>query len=284
MVITNIEKSLDNTGKIAIKTKDGFIIEAVLLVDKTERNTACISSQAGCAQGCRFCCTGQMGFSRNLTSEEIVLQYYLLKEAFQKEITNIVFMGMGEPLCNTENVLQAVKVFTDPKGLNIFLRRITISTSGIIPGIKRVLKEKPVPGLALSLITASQELRKKIMPLSPSLAELKEIVKTYNREANKRVILEVVLFHKLNTSEEEIEMLREFCDGLDYYINIIPWNTVGNTEFKTPDEREIQFFADRLKELKMPVSIRHTKGSDINSACGQLGVTAHKIRKATHRN
>jgi 23S rRNA (adenine2503-C2)-methyltransferase len=187
-------RSEDNTGKIAIKLSDGSIIESVLLVDQNSRITACLSSQVGCPQGCLFCKTASLGFKRNLTALEIVGQFDLLASVFNTQITNIVYMGMGEPLLNTKNVLESIKIFTNPKTYNIFLRRITISTSGWAKGIPDLLAIMPYPGLAFSLITGNQDLRSILMPGTPDLKTIKDALLEYQRISRKRIILEVICF------------------------------------------------------------------------------------------
>lgn len=271
MTVEKVLKSPDKTGKISIKLNDNSIIESVLLVDQTERVTACLSSQAGCAQGCLFCKTGQLGLKRNLTVEEIICQFTLLKKTFNREITNIVYMGMGEPLQNIDNVLDSIRFFTNPKGPNIFLRRITISTSGYIKGIDKLLKTSPYPGIAFSLISGNQDLRSKIMPGSPKLNVIKESLLKYQKAANKRMIIEIINFKGINETLDEALQIKEFLKGLDVIINLIPFNSIGESEFEEPDMEKVKEFSKILKNLDLKVTIRHGKGQDIASACGQLG-------------
>lgn len=271
MEVIKVLKAQDATGKVSIKLDDNSVIESVLLVDQTDRVTACISSQVGCAQGCKFCKTGQLGLKRNLTTSEIVQQFHKLEETFNREITNIVYMGMGEPLHNTKNVLESIKYFTNPKGPNVFLRRITISTSGAINGMPKLLEEKPYPGLAFSLITANQNLRTKLMPGTPDLEKIKTSLLNYQRVAKKRIIIEVINFCGINETVQEAALIWEFLEGLDVIINLIPFNSIGESQFKEPKMEKVVEFSQMLKFKGLKVTIRHGKGQDIAGACGQLG-------------
>lgn len=271
MKVIEVLKAQDNTGKISIELDDGSIIESVLLVDQTDRVTACLSCQVGCAQGCLFCKTGSMGLKRNLSTDEITGQFELLKKSFGQVITNIVYMGMGEPLHNIRNVLESVRIFTNPKGHNIFLRRITISTSGYIRGLSELLKEAPYPGLAFSLITTNNELRERIMPGSPKLDMIKKSLLEYQKITNKRLIIEIINFDGINETKTEAVTIKKFLSGLDVIINLIPFNDIGSAEFKPPEMEKVKQFSAYLKELDLKVTIRHGKGQEIAGACGQLG-------------
>jgi len=272
MKVIKTLKALDNTGKIGIELDDGSIIESVLLIDQSDRVTACLSCQVGCAQNCQFCQTASMGLKRNLTSSEIIWQFEALKDVFQRDITNIVFMGMGEPLHNIDNVLTSIKMFTNPKTYNIFLRRITISTSGAIYAMDKLLKNPPFPGLAFSLITANQDLRYKLMPNTPKLSEIKESLKQYQQKTNKRLIIEIINFKGINDSLSEAIEIRDFLEGLDVIINLIPYNYVPGKNFQEPTMENVEKFSSFLYNLGLKVTIRHGKGQEIAGACGQLGV------------
>ncbi|MGL1892381.1 MAG: radical SAM protein [Spirochaetaceae bacterium] len=271
MIVEKILKDIDNTGKISIRLDDGAVIESVLLVDQTNRVTACISSQVGCAQGCLFCKTGALGLGRNLSVSEITGQLQLLQNSFNREVTNIVYMGMGEPLHNTQNVVKSIRVFTDPKGSNIFLRRITVSTSGVIKGITELVEKAPYPGLAFSLITANQELRSRIMPGSPSLDIIKLCLLEYQRISRKRIIIEVINFKGINTTLDEAIAIKNFLTDLDVIINLIPFNSIGESEFEAPELNDVKGFSQFIHNLDLKVTIRHGKGQSIAGACGQLG-------------
>lgn len=271
MRVLEVLKAKDNTGKISIELDDGSVIESVLLIDQTDRVTACLSCQVGCAQGCLFCKTGSMGLKRNLSVDEITEQFYLLQKSFRREITNIVYMGMGEPLHNIKNVMQSVRHFTNPKGLNIFLRRITISTSGYIKGLSELGKEPPFPGLAFSLITADQSIRDEVMPESPKLDIIKNSLIEYQKISNKRLIIEVIIFEGINNSPSEAKEIMNYLDGLDVIINLIPFNDIGSPKFRAPEMHKVKLFSTYLRELNLKVTIRHGKGQEIAGACGQLG-------------
>lgn len=273
MTIEKMLKAKDNTGKIAIKLDDGAIIESVLLVDQTDRVTACVSSQVGCAQQCLFCQTGKLGLKRNLTVDEITGQLDLLKEAFQRDITNIVFMGMGEPLHNTSNVIKAIRIFTNPKTYNIFLRRITVSTSGVIKGIDQMVEEAPYPGLAFSLVTADPILRSEIVPQTPSLTEIKEHLLHYQQVSRKRIIIEIINFRGINETMEEAQNIKDYLEGLDVIINLIPFNSIDDPRFTPPNMEKVELFSSYLYNMGLKVTIRHNKGQEIGGACGQLGRT-----------
>lgn len=271
MKILNSLTSRDGTGKISIQLQDNSVIESVLLVDQTGRTTACLSSQVGCAQGCTFCQTGNLGLKRNLIVQEITGQFDLLKSAFNKDITNIVYMGMGEPLHNIDNVLESIKIFTNPKTYNIFLRRITISTSGVVSAFPKLLLSKPYPGLAFSLITANRKLREQIIPKTPSLDKIKESLIKYQQVTNKRIIIEIINFKGINETEDEANEIFNFLNGLNTIINLIPYNETGNNNFEAPDLEKVKIFSKHLFNLGLKVTIRHSKGQDIAGACGQLG-------------
>lgn len=271
MKIEKVLRSADNTGKISIRLEDDSVIESVLLVDQTDRVTACLSSQVGCSQQCMFCKTGTLGLKRNLTVDEIIGQFKLLKEAFNTVITNIVYMGMGEPLHNIENVMKSIRYFTNPKTENIFLRRITVSTSGAIKGIPTMLNEEPYPGLAFSLITANEELRKRIVPKTPDLQTIKEALLSYQKQSRKRMIIEIICFQGINETPEEAKAIKEYLEGLDTIVNLIPFNSIGESEFKEPDMHMVKNFSQLLRDNGVKVTIRHGKGQDIGGACGQLG-------------
>lgn len=272
---SSISKSLidpDGTIKLQITLFDGRQIETVLLTDKEGRKTACVSCQAGCAMKCAFCQTGQLGLGRNLTAGEIVEEFlYMEKEA--GKLDNIVFMGMGEPMQNLEEIRKAVAVLTDPKGRALSARRITLSTSGIIKGIYDLADNGPSMRLAVSLTTANPELREELMPVTKGnpLPELKKAIKYYAEKTGKRVTLEAALLSGKNTSKENADELIKFAKGADVYINLIPWNPVPTLQFKTPSRKECNTFVKYLEKEKLNVNLRTPRGKKIGGACGQLG-------------
>ena len=278
--------SPEGTVKLGIDLKDGTIIESVLLSDNKNRKTACLSTQAGCPSGCVFCKTGAIGFKRNLTSDEIVSQFLHLtkvvkKETLERIISHIVIMGMGEPLLNLQELRKALAFFMDPEGLKISKKRITVSTCGIIEGIHDLNEGGPDIGLAVSLVTARQDLREKLMPVSINnpLPRLKQALLDYQKKHKDRITLEMVLLGGINTKEEDAEAAAAFAKKLGVVINLIPWNAVDGLEFnktplKAPATREVMYFSSELKKRGLNVTKRYKKGKTIQGACGQLGFTS----------
>lgn len=268
-------KDPDGTVKLQIRLKDGLAVETVLLSDKEERKTACVSCQAGCPMKCAFCQTGQLGFARNLSAGEIVEQFLFLEEECGK-LDNIVFMGMGEPLLNLEEIRKAVAVLTDKRGRNLSSRRITLSTSGIIKGIYDLADKGPEIRLAVSLTTADEKLRRRLMPVNETnpLSELREAVKYYAEKTGKRVTLEAALMGGLNTDRKSAEQLISFAKGIDVNVNLIPWNPVSPLDFKEPGRNEVRDFMKLVSNAGINVTLRTRRGQKIGGACGQLGKTS----------
>lgn len=270
---TKVEKKVESTDavKLLLSLEDGYEVECVRLSDGKGRYTACLSSEVGCAMGCSFCATGTMGLKRNLKSGEIVEEYIQL-EKLGEHITHIVFMGMGEPLQNFTEVMNAITTLHKEDGLNISYRRITISTCGVVPGIKR-LSELNIPvKLAISLVSANNETRSKIMRVNNNypLSELKKALVSFQHKGEKRITLEYCLLGGINTSKESAEELHRFTKGLDVLVNLIRWNKIPSLPYNSPDEREVSAFTKELERLKIPYTIRRSKGQDTNAACGML--------------
>jgi 23S rRNA (adenine2503-C2)-methyltransferase len=284
-----------SSSKIVAALEDGLKIESVLLKDGKSRLTACLSTQAGCPAGCVFCKTGSLGFSRNLTAAEIAEQFLFLrmesskeaasKEAASKEaacghgIDNIVIMGMGEPLLNLEELRKAISFFTDPNGINFSKRRITVSTCGICGGLFDLANNGPYIRLALSLVTADEPLRQKLMPIAADnpLEKIKQALAEFQSKSGCRVTLELPLLGGVNTRGKDAQSIARFAKGIDTVINIIPWNPAAGLEFegkplREPDKRETEDFVKQLESLGLKVTMRHRKGRSIMGACGQLGV------------
>jgi len=281
--VSSTQRDTDGTVKLGISMKDGAVIEAVILKDGKDRKTACISTQAGCPAGCVFCKTGKIGYKRNLTAAEISSQFlHLLKHSSEneKEISHIVIMGMGEPLLNLPELRKAIDFFTDKNGLNISKRRITVSTCGIVKGIIDLANNGPDVRLAVSLATARQELRSRLMPVSAEnpLPLLKESLLEYQRKMKRRITLEMVLLKGLNTGVQDAKAVKEFARGLDAVVNLIPWNAVDDLQFEglplcAPTQREVGDYAAALENEGLKVTTRIKKGRGISGACGQLGST-----------
>ena len=270
-------KDKDGTVKLGLSLEDGAIIESVILSDAENNKTACISSQAGCPMGCIFCKTGALGYRRDLTSKEIAGQFLRLLQR-EPKITNIVVMGMGEPLLNLDALRKALDFFSHSSGLNISKRRMTLSTCGIVRGIMELADRGPDIRLAVSLTTARQELRERLMPVSRDnpLPKVKEALLYYQKKKGQRITLEMVLLEGINTNPTEAVAVAEFVKGLDVIINLIPWNPVpglnlDGVPLKTPSGSETTSFIAALKYRGVRATQRYEKGRGISAACGQLG-------------
>ena len=273
---------IDKTEKFLFKLEDGNTIETVLLRHKDKRNTLCISSQVGCPVKCAFCATGQDGFVRNLDVNEIINQVYTVERRLIKQgsnINNIVFMGMGEPLLNLYNVLKALDILSNENGINISKRKITISTSGIVPNIEKILLEKLPVELAISLHSAINAKRDTIIPVNRSypLEDLYAILQEYQRQTKRRISFEYIMINDFNVSDIDANALADFVHEFDHVVNLIPYNPVAGTEFERPSEKKIDKFFTFLKDVrKVNVTLRREKGTDIDGACGQLRQKAPK--------
>jgi len=268
-----IRSRQSDTAKAVIKVSGDILIETVLMQHSTGRNTVCVSSQAGCALDCLFCQTGRLGFRRNLDLSEIIMQV-LFFQRFLKEkgssISNIVFMGMGEPFLNYDNVLEAVRAINDPGGFNIGARHISISTAGLPEKIKLFAGEGIQVNLAVSLNAPNDELRSSIMPvnLHYKISELLESVNYYIERTNRKVMLEYVLIGGLNDSDENARELADLLRGLLCVVNLIPYN--GGPPLKPPPKSRVDVFKKILEKNALNVTLRSRFGTDIDSACGQL--------------
>jgi len=269
----------DGTVKLQIVLVDGAAVEAVLLIDGEDRKTACLSTQVGCPMGCAFCRTGTLGFLRNLSPAEIVDQFHFLQDSCGP-ISNVVIMGMGEPLLNLEALRVAIGILCDSEGLGLSKRRFTLSTCGIADGIRSLADSGPDVRLALSLTTADQQLRERLMPITRTepLDRIKPALDYFQKHQKKRITLEAVLLSGLNTRLEDAEALALFAEGLDVVVNLIPWNPVEGVgldgePFREPPESEISHYERMLAERGLNVTRRYKKGRGVSGACGQLGTT-----------
>jgi len=265
----------DGTVKLQVLLSDGQAVETVLLTDSSNRKTACVSCQVGCPMGCAFCQTGHIGYSRDLTAEEIIEQFFHLEDTVGK-LDNIVFMGMGEPLLNLTAIRKTVEVLTHPQGRGLSRRRITVSTCGLCDGIRNLAENGPDIRLAVSLTVADDQLRSSLMPVNKTwnLDQLQDAIKYYNEKTGKRVTLEVAVMAGVNTNKEHASLLEQFARPIDVHINIIPWNPVSNLPFKTPAHRETERFVEWLERSGLNVTLRRRRGRGIAGACGQLGRSA----------
>ncbi|MBN2651685.1 MAG: 23S rRNA (adenine(2503)-C(2))-methyltransferase RlmN [Spirochaetales bacterium] len=274
--VVEIQKSIDGTEKFLIRLYDNNLIEAVILKDE-ERLTACLSTQIGCAMGCSFCKTSELGLVRDLDSSEILQEFLHLIEVNGK-ISNIVFMGMGEPLANYSNLSIAIRVLTHEKGLGLGRRKITVSTCGLVPKMRRLAEDFPQVKLAVSLNSCDNSKRSEIMPVNKryNLEELKNAIKEFNDLTGKRVTAEYVLLKDENDSSGDISKIVRFASGLNLLINVIPWNSKDNSAHKSPSRRDVEKFMHSLESAGLKVTRRQSKGSDIDGACGQLAAKSRK--------
>lgn len=272
--VNQVLKDPDGTIKLQIKLYDGLFIETVLLTDKNDRKTACVSCQAGCAMKCAFCQTGTLGLARNLTAGEIIEQFMYLEEE-AGTLDNIVFMGMGEPMMNLEEIRKAISILSSKEGRNLSTRRITLSTCGIVKGIYDLADNGPNIRLAVSLTTADSDLREKLMPVQKGnpLPELRKAINYYAQKSGKRVTLEAALLHNQNTGLESANRFIEFAKGIDVNINLIPWNPIDTLPFSEPSISECKKFVSILESAGLNVTLRTRRGRTIKGACGQLGKT-----------
>ncbi len=279
--ITSEYSKLTGTEKFLFKTFDGRNIESVVIPEK-ERKTLCISTQVGCPLDCKFCATGLMGYKRNLTAGEIIDQYLLAAKDYDaKEITNIVYMGMGEPLLNYEETLKSLTIFTHELSTGISRNRITISTSGIPHKIKELADTGLRVKLAFSLHSTFEDIRSKIMPINEkySLEKNLDAIKYYAKETKTRITFEYTMLEGINDRDEDIKGITKICASVPSKINIIPFNSIKHmspdgisAELEPTPFFKIQKFADKLRDKNITVMLRETQGDDIAAACGQLAV------------
>lgn len=265
----------DGTTKFALSLEDGEVIEMVLIPER-DHFTLCVSTQVGCAMGCKFCLTARSGFKRNLETWEIISQVVLAKRWVKKRgeclpLRNIVFMGMGEPLANYKNLVKSLKILADQEGFNFSRKRLTVSTAGIIPKIWALAKEFPT-ALAVSLHSADQSLRDYLMPgvKQYPLSDLREAIKAFPRIKNGRTTIEYVLLKGINDGEEDAEKLYHFLKGLKVKVNLIPFNPHPELPFKRPEPEKVEAFQRYLLNKGILTTVRKSKGLEISAACGQL--------------
>lgn len=265
------QTSKDGTLKYLVEYPDGECVETVLMrFDNRANLTACVSSQVGCAVNCSFCATGKGGFKRNLNYKEIIEQVLTIQRDTGLKVTNIVFMGQGEPLLNLDNVLKALEIFNND--FQIGARRITISTSGIIPGINRLADMDLQSTLAISLHAPNHKLRAEIMPIENKypLDELKKALLNYVEKTGRRITIEYILIHNFNDTFEVAKELAHWLKDLKCNINLIPYNSVIENDYKKPSGGDIMKFKYLLEHSGKKVTVRLERGADIDAACGQL--------------
>jgi len=267
------KKSSDTTRKYLFKLQDGNRIESVLIPDG-KRYTLCISSQVGCAIGCTFCLTARVGKIRNLNSSEIIDQFLMVNKLNDYCITNVVYMGMGEPLDNLDNTVRSLKMFTDSNYIGLSPKRITVSTSGVVPKI-RELGEKVCVNLSISLNASYDELRNRIMPINKKypIAKLLEECKKFPLPNRRFLTIEYVVIKDLNDSDKDAIRLAEVLKGVKCKINLIPFNEAYPLTYKTPSMQKVYSFQEILRSYGLNVRIRKSRGRDILGACGQLAAS-----------
>jgi len=271
-------KSIDGSQKFRLSLSDEEQIEMVLMPE-TKKLTLCVSSQVGCARNCAFCATGKMNLHRNLFPHEIVQQFLLASQESTRRITNLVFMGMGEPLDNMENVLSAIKLIQDNTTLAFSPRRTTISTCGIIPGIYTLADSGVKVKLAVSLNSARNSIRDELMPVNRKypLTVLKKALLYFQKKNPFRITLEYILIPGMNMDDADLKALRQFSGDLSCKINFIPFNTLPFLPYLSPDEKEIESFLQKARAaLPQTITLRRSRGQDIQGACGQLVVESRK--------
>lgn len=275
VTIAEEQKSNDGTYKLALKLHDEKIVEGVL-IPTSKRTTACISSQVGCSLSCKFCATGRLKRLRNLEAYEMFDQVAIIKklaaDSYDKNLSNIVYMGMGEPLLNYKNMIRSIEMITSDEGLGMSPRRITVSTAGIAKAIKRMGDDQSKVNLALSLHAANDEKRDKIMPINESntLEALADALKYFHEKTGTRVTYEYIIFKDFNDEIQDARELAEFCKHVPCKVNIIEYNPIDGGEFQQAEIAKVDAFVDYLESKNIIVNLRRSRGKDIDAACGQL--------------
>jgi len=286
VILKTVQESSDGTKKFLFDLADGRSVESVLIPSemieadgKPRRLTLCVSTQVGCNLGCVFCATATLKLARNLTAGEIVDQFLQAQKFSDKEITNVVYMGMGEPMNNYDNVMRATTIFTDQRNKMVASRRITLSTAGVVPGIIRMADEGRIIKLAVSLHSTSQDVREELMPIAKKykLPELIEALEYYYRKTRKSVTYEYILFDGLNDSAADVKRLGKLARRMPTKINVIPFHEIDFTEptgfaktLKPSSVEKFHWFVNQLREEGVQINIRSSSGLDIDAACGQL--------------
>ena len=274
-----IEEARDGTKKFLFQLEDGNRIESVLIPDK-KRLTLCLSTQVGCALGCRFCLTGKSGWKRDLKASEILNQILSVREtlADRTSMTNVVLMGMGEPLANYENTLKAIELMIHPDAFNFSSRKITLSTAGLLPELEKLAKEKMPFSLAISLNAPDEETRNHLMPINRRypLKKILELCRNFPLRPRARITFEYVMLDGINDSPQDAKRLMRILRGIPSKINLIPLNEAPGIPFKRPSEEKVKRFQEILMEGEFTAIVRTSKGTEISAACGQL--QAHGLR------
>lgn len=273
--VDQMQRSSDGTIKNAVRLHDGLIVESVLIPTET-RTTACVSSQVGCSLDCRFCATARLKRMRNLNPDEIYDQVVAIDNEsrlyFDRPLSNIVFMGMGEPLMNYNNVLKAIDKITSPEGLGMSPKRIVVSTSGVPKIIKKMADEEVKFGLAVSLHSAIDEVRTSIMPFNATfpLKDLRKALEYWYSKTKNRITYEYVVWKGINDTQEAVDALVKFCKFAPSKVNIIEYNPIDDGEFQQASSKAVEMYQNTLERNDITVTVRRSRGKDIDAACGQL--------------
>ncbi|MCH8534898.1 MAG: 23S rRNA (adenine(2503)-C(2))-methyltransferase RlmN [Flavobacteriaceae bacterium] len=273
--VDQMQRSKDGTIKNAVKLHDGFTVESVL-IPTFSRTTACVSSQVGCSLDCKFCATAQLKRMRNLNADEIYDQVVAIDKESKLyngiPLSNIVYMGMGEPLMNYNNVLASIEKITSPEGLGMSPRRITVSTSGVPKMIKRLADDQVKFNLAVSLHSARNEIRTQIMPFNKTfpLEDLSEALVYWYEKTGKRVTYEYIVWKGINDQQEDINALVKFCQHIPCKVNIIEYNSIDDDQFEQGSDQAVAMYMNQLEKNGITATLRHSRGKDIDAACGQL--------------
>jgi 23S rRNA (adenine2503-C2)-methyltransferase len=269
-VITNRFTSGDGTVRYLLRLEDGQLVESVL-IPRDDRVTFCISSQVGCALGCAFCLTGQLGLARNLSAGEIVAQVELLRRQTAQRYS-VVFMGMGEPFDNYDSVIEAIRVLHDDRGLKVPMTRITVSTAGLIPGIERLAQEPLFPNLCISLTGVTNKTRDALMPINRRypIEAVMDAVRKLPLARQKRVMFECVMIKGVTDSVDDAETLSQLVRAMRVKVNLIPLNPAAEIPFERSDDNAVRRFQDILVRNGTATFIRKNRGNDVSGACGQL--------------
>lgn len=273
--VDQMQRSSDGTIKNAVRLHDDLIVESVLIPTKT-RTTACVSSQVGCSLDCKFCATASLKRMRNLNPDEIYDQVVAIdnesRSYFDRPLSNIVFMGMGEPLMNYNNVLKAIDKITSPEGLGMSPKRITVSTSGVPKMIKKMADERVKFKLAVSLHSAIDEIRTSIMPFNATftLVDLREALIYWHNKTKSRITYEYVVWEGINDTQKDVDALVDFCRFAPSKVNLIEYNPIDGEKFQQASDTAIDMYVDTLERNGIIVTVRRSRGKDIDAACGQL--------------
>jgi len=277
--LVTLQGSTDTTRKLLWRLPGGDAVECVLIPaspalygDRSDRHTLCLSSQVGCAYGCRFCASGLDGWKRHLQPAEIVAQILETRRQTGQPVHNLVFMGMGEPLANFDNLRKAIEIINAPWGIHIGARKMTISTSGLVPEIRALADDPLQIRLAVSLHGATDAVRSRIMPINKKypLADLRDACLYFLEKKKQKITFEYILIDGVNDAPDHARDLSRFIHGLHAKVNLIPYNPVDGLDWERPPDPRIREFAGILKENRVPATVRLEKGTDIDAACGQL--------------